>query len=412
MRWYKLFILYILIIMSSHDDKNTEITETTETTDNKHFTIQLNHKYFILSLVELVDTIAKKSNELEDVKNNSNQVKLRHVCGELKSGFTSDKSEFDQARIVKKIYKVITKNITKLYQTPTIDLFSLKDDKGSTVTIIPGLDIKLVVDKFTNEELELFWGHFSMLYIASVEMVTIINNHKKEGKVWDIIPKLKEKVIKVGITRNGKMFNPYIGIMRDNDTYDVGKMFENVDKLETPEGLSLETIFKYTGIDKMVDPSQIQDQLQNIKPEEISDATRQITKLLGAENDKDINEVCGTLVEGIVDDLRQNKGGLKGMFETAKSVTEKLGSKLDKNKMKKTAQQMTGFLQNGESNLRGMTDDKGNNIGEKIFQSIKLPLQMVQNMDSGKKMNPQDFQNMMKSVNDATKVAADLQNKN
>ena len=208
------------------------------------------------------------------------------------------------------------------------------------------------------------------------------------------------------------MFNPYIGIMRDNDTYDVGKMFENVDKLETPEGLSLETIFKYTGIDKMVDPSQIQDQLQNIKPEEISDATRQITKLLGAENDKDINEVCGTLVEGIVDDLRQNKGGLKGMFETAKSVTEKLGSKLDKNKMKKTAQQMTGFLQNGESNLRGMTDDKGNNIGEKIFQSIKLPLQMVQNMDSGKKMNPQDFQNMMKSVNDATKVAADLQNKN
>lgn len=378
---------------------------------NKNIEIQVHHKYFTASLVEILDLLLKQSHEIDfdkldvSIKNNvkviKGHTKLRSVCNDLKKGFESSyQSEFDQARIIKKIYRVLTQNLDKLYPEPDKSLFTLKNDKGEIITIFPGLDMALVTNALNDEDTKTLWGHMYMLYISSVGMISAINNHKKEGKVWDIIPKMKEKVTKMGIF--GKSFNPFIGLMQDDTEYDVKTMFDKVDEIKAPSGPSMEDVFKMTGVDKLVDVNQLGEQLKNVKQEDINDATMSIAKLLGAEHDNDVKEVCGTLVEGIVSDLKANpEGGIKSMFETARSVTEKLGPKIDRSKMKKTATKLTTFLKNGESNLKNMKDEMGNPIGEKIMESLKIPLKLAESMEGRGQPALSDYKDLMDQVNNA-----------
>lgn len=377
---------------------------------NKKIEIQVHHKYFTTSLIEILNLLLKQSCEIDfdkldvSVKQNvkviKSHTKLRSVCNELKKGFSSEQCDFDQGRIIKKIYRVLTQNLDKLYPDPDKSLFTLKNDKGETVTIIPGLDMGLVTGSLNEEDTASLWGHMYMLYVSSVAMISAINNHKKEGKVWDVVPKIKEKVTKLGMF--GKSFNPFVGLMNETTEYNVKTMFEKIDDIKAPSGPSMEDIFKMTGVDKLVDVNQLGEQLKNVKQEDINEATASIAKLLGAEHDSDIREVCGTLVEGIVSDLKANPdGGLKGMFETAKSVTEKLGPTIDKAKMKKTASKLTSFLKNGESNLKNMKDDKGNPIGEKIMESLKLPLKLAESMEGKRAPELSDYKELMAQVNSA-----------
>jgi len=269
--------------------------------------------------------------------------------------------------------------------------------KGETVTIIPGLDLGLVVKSLNEDELKILWGHFYMMYISSVNMIAEINNHKKEGKIWEILPKLRDKVIKSGliIGKDKKSFNPFIGLyqMQETGEYDVNKMFTNVEELKTGQsaGMTMEDIFKMTGVDKLVDVGQLNDQLKNCKQEDIDDATENITKLLGAEKDGDVKDVCHTLVTEIVSDLKTN--GLTSMFDTAKSVSQRVGKTMDKNKMRKTANQLNEFMSHGEEKLKGLKNEKGENIGSKIFDSLKIPLQLAQSMGSNS-TNPEQMPNM------------------
>jgi hypothetical protein len=379
----------------------------TDIDDVKQKFQKFNHANFTLSLIELLNLLSNKSLEknLDDDKLGTNilksHLKLRSVCNELKEGFTSDET-YDEGRIIKKVYKVLTQYVDKLYPEPAMDLFSLKNEEGKTVTIIPGLDINLVAKDFTDDEKKILWSHLYMMYISSVEMISVVNGHKKNKVVYKLLGKMRNKVVEMGVLKKDNFFNPFIGVgsSNDMDDYNVETMYENIENVPLSTGPSMEDVIKLSGVDKLVNIDQLNDQLKNIKDEDITSATQSITKLLGAENDSDIGEVCGTLVQGIVADLKANpNGGIKSMFDTAKSVTEKVGGKLDKDKMKKTAMQLGDFLKNGGENLKNMKDDKGNPIGANIMESLKLPLQLVQSMEKGKSIDPSQYMNLMNSIN-------------
>ena len=385
--------------------------------NQKKMNILINNKHFVTSLVEILDLLSNKSNELDlstldldspqNVRLYKDHTRLRKACNVLKYNFTSDDADenFAEGQIIKKVYKTLTTNLSLFFPDSKLELFSLTDKNGAIVTIIPSIDIRLIAKTMNESELNTLWGYLYMLYVSAVGMILEANDHKKEGKVWAIIPQMKEKITQMGIMKDGKIFNPFIGIAQDNEKYDVNTMFQNVEK-SNPTGPSMDDVLKLAGVDKLVDIDHLNDQLKNVKQEDISEATKNITKLLGAENDEDINDVCSTLVEGIVSDLRANPDrGIKNMFETAKSVTEKIGNKLDKSKMEKTAMQLSRFLQNGESNLKNMTDDKGNPIGDKIMKSLEGPLKFAQNFKSnGEPPNLAQYQNLIaqvsKSMND------------
>ena len=365
--------------------------------EKKNLSIAINHKYFTTSFIDFLAYTKSKSNEHVN-KLNKNHLKLRSVCDDLTVGFGEDNKEFDQGRIIKKVYKVLTQNLDKIYPEPDKSIFTMKNTKNEIVTIIPGLDIGLVANMFGVEDVNKVWGNIYLMYISSVGMISTINTHKKDERLSSVIPKLKEKIISMGLlSEESKLFDSYIGTT--NDEYNVKNMFEAVGDFKAPSGPSMEDMFKLAGMDKLVNIDQLNDQLKNIKQDDILEATNSITKLLGAEGDNDIAETCKTLVEGIVNDLRENpSGGIQNMFETAKAVTEKVGSKIDKNKMKKTASQVSNFLKNGEDNLKNLKDEKGNPLGGDLMKSLEGPLKMVAQMQEGKQFNMADFAGLAKQL--------------
>ncbi len=413
------------ISSSSLDNVTDNLQNQNELKENaKKIKIIAHHKYFTASFIEIINILLAKSNEIDleklDQNNKADQklfrghTKLRTVCNELKIGFTNN-DQYDQGRIIKKIYKVITTHINKFYPNPTKELFMLKNEEGATVTIIPGLDMGLIANLMTDEELENLWDYMYMMYISSVSVISLFNEHKK-GKVTDIIPHMKARVLKSGILHKGAgMTNPFIGLASElgsDKQYDVDTMFENVDSIQAPTGDLMDNLFEMSGVEKLVDIKQLNEQLKNVKQEDIEEATKSITKMLGAENDKDVAEVCGTLVGGIVEDLKENADkGIQGMLETAKKVSQTVGQKIDRAKMGKTVDKLASFMKDGESNLKNMKDDKGNPIGEKIMDSLKGPLEMAQKMSKGQNGMP-DFSNMAALLSQVSNIANTMQNKN
>lgn len=416
---------------TSNNDSKINIIDEKSKNNDKNLNIAIYHKFFTESLLEILNVLTTKSEtiNLKSLDQNDKQQKklynghdrLRKACSELKHGFSGNDSDYDQGRIIKKIYRVLTQYLTKLHPVPDKELFSLKNDEGATVTIIPGIDMQIVTKIMSDEEMEKLWDHMYMMYISSVVMITEINKHKRNGTVWEVLPKMRERVIKSGMfSQDSKLFNPFIGIMpetqHDSKTeYDVTTMFESVDKFDTPSGPSLNDMLNMPGMDKMFNVDQLSDQLRNVKPEEIEDATKNITKLLGAEDDPDVKEVCSTLVDGIVEEFKNGEGGIQGMAKIAETVSNKVGKNIDKKKMQKTANQLNMFLKDSEKNLKNMKDGNGNPIGEQIMDTLKGPLAELQKGTNGNgEINMSNMANIFSQVSSAMNLMknSEIQQKN
>lgn len=355
----------------------------------KNLTVAINFQYFTSSMFALLNMLHEKSEEIELINKTENfrnkHLKFRKACAELKNifacgGENNDEIVEKRGMIVKKVYKVITQYLTNLYPEPDVKLFSLLNDKKEKVTIIPGLDIGLVVTLLDEAEMKKLWCNMYTLYICSTTMIHI-NNTERKNKVLELLPKLKEKAKEY--SAEGFMFNPFVGITNDGsnrDDLDVNTMFSGIEQIKQPTSEeAMDNLLKMTGIDKLVDVSKLNEQLKNVSQNDIDDATKNITKLLGAENDEDVNEVCATLVENIVKTLKENpEASIPNMFNIAKQVSNNVSHTLESNKMKKTANQLSHFMKNGEKNLKNLKDDKGNPLGKSVLDSLMLPMQLLQ----------------------------------
>jgi hypothetical protein len=239
-----------------------------DTENNKNFKLYNYQKYFIVSLFEILTMSEKKIVDLKLTTKSSES--FLQACSDLRQGFSSE-SGFDHGRIIKKVYKIITQNLDKLYPDISLDLFSLKNN-GSIITIIPGLNLGFVINKFTKEELDIFMGHFLMLYVSSVEMVNEVNTKKKNSKVLEILPQLKEKISKLGITHDGVIFNPYVGLLKDEEDYNIDHMYKNIENIKQPEGLKITSLLPMLGISESTInniASHIKEQLKDVDEEDI-----------------------------------------------------------------------------------------------------------------------------------------------
>jgi hypothetical protein len=66
--------------------------------------------------------------------------------------------------------------------------------------------------------------------------------------------------------------------------------------------------------------------------------------------------------------------------------------------MKKTAAQVSTFMENGEANLKNLKDEHGNPIGDKLMESLQGPLKMISQMQNGKGVNMSDFAGLAQSL--------------
>lgn len=355
--------------------------------------LQVNLHFFTSSLLALIELVYDKSLnlinletlDLNEDKNKSlhkSHTNFRQTCEEIKKGMSMNNKEFEHTKIIKKIYKTLSQQLDKLIKEPEsdIEIFYQRNNEGKIITVIPGLDMRLVVKHLSEEELSKLWGYLYVVYISAVKVVTECNNHKKEGKTWDSVKVLEDRIKKSGVIwKDNKIFNPYIGLIGDTGC-DINSLYSNID-VSNP--MSTEKFLSNFGIENLLDLDKIKDQLQNIKQEDKDGAIKNIVGLLGADGDKEVTEVCSKLVEGIVDELRTN--GLTSMFDTASAVSSKIAGSLDESKMRKTTAQVMNFIEKGQENLKNMTDKDGNPIDQSIMDKLKIPLHFVKSFQSMKK---------------------------
>ena len=194
--------------------------------NNEQFDLQVNMNFFIKSLNELVNLLFLKSKEenIEILDSNlrlhkckcEQHMKLRESCAILKNGFVEENQTFDKGRIIKKVYKTITEHIDLIYPEKN-DIFFIKDKNNNIITIIPGTDIGLIVNKLTPEENKLLWGHLYMMYISAANMICNVNKQEKIGKIWEIIPKLREKIVEYYQKAINNIPNTFLA--KDYDNY-------------------------------------------------------------------------------------------------------------------------------------------------------------------------------------------------
>ena len=408
----------------SNDPQKSDINKSK--IERKNLITAINLKYFVTSVGAVTDLVTKKSLELEQEKilsiNATDEAqskkmdsflkahaKLRQNCNDIKSGFTAslaqEYSDFDHGKIIKKIYKVLTTNMDKLYPTPDISIFSLTNENKEIVTIIPGINISLIHKHFSDEDLNIMWTHLYMLYISSVGMISVSNDHKK-NKLIKLLPDLQKKVVEFGVLTSGEIFNPFVGVSSMNDgEIDVEQLFAGIDKMDKPQGLSVEDMLGMAGfgnLDGLLDIDKINSELRNIKQEDITTTAQAFTQLLGADPNGGVSEVCGTLIENIVHDLKEKpNAGVKDIFSIAANVGARVGPTVGKQKMKETAGKLNDFLMNGEKNLEKMTDKDGNPIGDKIKGALDGPLKFLRNFQKGmggKQPNPAEMLASMASM--------------
>jgi hypothetical protein len=361
----------------------------------------INHKYFSESLLKLVDLIEDKSKEIIEATKASydsnsqpepdfkktnkykNHQQLQNQCQALRNGFSGKIKDFDQGKVIKKVYKMLTQNMDKFFPDQNLELFQLKEKDGAFVTIIPGVIMNLVVKNASPEFMNQLWGNLYMLYISAANLINYVNKSKKDEKILELIKNMQAKVVEMGIIKQDELFNPFVGLNAETGEYNVEQMFANIENAPEGENMSMDSVLKMSGIDKMFDMKELSKQLKDIKDDEINEATEKITGLLGAKGDNDISEVCHELITNIVHDLKNDQSGNLNMFEIAQSVAKKVGGNMKKDKFSKTANQFNKFMENSQDKLKDLKDDKGNPIGDKFLNGVNIPMQLMQMMSKG-----------------------------
>lgn len=372
------------------------LTNTTDEQKQKSQNILVHSRYFTCSIIEFAELIKLKSynmcanvKDIKDSKTNEmnemseklikSHEKLRNVCDQLIHGLTNVKN-YDIGSIAKKVYKTISSNLEKIHPELSLKLFNMRTSHGKRMTIIPGLDIGLVCSSFDEKELELFWAYFLLIYISSVGMITEINSHRKEGKVWKIIPHLRQIVNKSGILTKGLLFNPYITYNVETQDYSIETLKDSFDKkLPTEENNEPGLL---SGLINNPEITTLFNDLRNLNESNIAEINNSLVSMLGIEDNSDVRDVCETMVTEIVNGFKNNADGslidiLQNCSGIVENMTNKIGSKVDKNKMSKTMSVVTNFI----NNTKVSTDE--NNIAHELLEKLKSPLEMIESMKNG-----------------------------
>jgi hypothetical protein len=342
---------------------------TTHDSTDKNMDFVMNHKYFITGLVSITDMLKEISEKVVNTNNKIRHVKLQICCDKILRQYRGNENILDEGKIIKKIYKTLKANASLLLEKDS-KLFTIRDDNNRIVTVIPGLDIGLVYEHFDNEQRVYFWQFMYLTFISSYKMVTSANKDKiiSDEQVLKDINTIESELRKTGLTINGNIFNPFVGL---NDTDNSDKQF-GIDDLysgvDAPhmEDISIEFVLKQLGITDMIDMDKVNEQLQNITDEDIVELKKNMSNLLGG--DQTVTNTCNTMVDKIVDNIREH--GIHDMMGLVQSMSEDITSTMNKDDLLETGKVMNSFMKDSESKIKDMTDENGNNIGGKLSEMM------------------------------------------
>lgn len=287
---------------------------------------------------------------------------------------------FDYTKFVRKSFNVLkTPEHCKYLLDMDGALFTVRDADNKIVTILPGIDLNVGYVLFTTEQKQLFWQYMHLFACTVFNLIKSANETAfivKYDHVLQTLRTIEKNIATTGIMFNNQIFNPFIGVQNDMEKteYGVNDMFSG-GELPKQQSVSLDTILSMVGIKNLINEEKLQEELKNFSEENSNEATERILDMLGAKDNTEIKDVCNVLIKDIVSNFKEN--GLENFSTTLMKVAENAKTNIDKNKMKKTAEQMQYFMENSKETLKNMKGADGEPIGEQLFKNMAGPLSML-----------------------------------
>lgn len=291
---------------------------------------------------------------------------------------------FDYTRFVKKAFSILRQEDScTLLKEKNPNLFNLRDENNKKITILPGIDLSVGYKTLTEDERTNFWQYMFLFSSSIFNMIKISNPEKfsKYQHVEQTNQFISVHLMKTGVLFNDKIFNPFIGLGEKDGSYELNDMFTQGELPKQPN-VSIESILKMLGVDKMFDEAKLNEELKKINDTQMKEATDGILKLMGAQNNPEVKEVCDLLVQDIVSKLKEGGFSLSNMSDTMFKVAENAKNNIDMNKMKKTISSMQNFMENSQEKFKNMKDENGNPIGEQLMSKMAGPLNMINMMNN------------------------------
>jgi hypothetical protein len=253
------------------------------------------------------------------------------------------------------------------------------------------------VSYLTESELTDLCNYIDTIYLSVVGMLFTVNKRKTDDKDnYEILCKLKEQVLKSSImTDELVLYSSYLGGITNMSEFDISKMFEklNSENIEDVSNMAgIKNIIKMTGIDKMLNFEDVNEQLLGVSAEDIDEATKGISKIFGGAEGSSISNTCSTIAKGFIGSLKTSKPtSFDSLIDTIVSSASNL--KVDTGDFEEMSSHINKMTENTDmmDNIKNMKDEKGNNVGEQMATILEKPMQTLNNIKNGKMPNMSDI---------------------
>jgi hypothetical protein len=357
---------------SNLNDKSISNNKIDQNIVNQKLFINLN--LFSSTIMSMTGRLKEKAEELiNNKKVFENKIpsfnKLIKACTDIVEEYKKEsETELDQPKIIKKVFYTLKDNL-ELLKTKSVNLFTVRNKENKITTIIPGVNISLLIEHLSEEEIKLLWLNIYVLFVTSVDMVysnTEPSKHKKE--ILDTVSYCKTDLGEL----NSIFKNYFLGLQSDNSISLENLMSEDIVIPGTDVKGNLLTSL---GVNKLMDMNNLSDEIKKFTDEDVDETISTITDMFNSGGDNDVKDVCSTMVKTVLDDLKEN--GLNNMFDIASRVTSKLQNKVDVTKMEKTAGLMGNFMQNSNDKIKDLKDENGNPVGGQLLSQFETMMNMA-----------------------------------
>ncbi len=355
----------------STQNNNTQDVKQDDKAEQTNKMIYIYQNLFVSSVLSIVDSVKKISLENKDnipaEKKNAHE-NLRKTCEDIVNQYKNQTSDVDQVKIIKKVFKVLTQH-KELVKNHDYGLFTVRTPEGKIMTLIPGLNVNLVVPFLTDEQKNELWENVESMFVTSVKMVYLMTDESRHSKdVLELVAEFEKKIVKKFQNNFFMGLNAKEG---GENTVSMDQLMSNDIVIPGTEAKS--GILGSLGVDKLMDVNNLTNEIKKFDENDINDTISTLTSMLG--NDNDIKDVCSTMVKSVLDDIKTN--GIENMFSIAERVSGKIGNKIDPEKMAKTASGMNNLIKNNSDKLKDMKDENGNPIGEDFLKQFEGTFNMA-----------------------------------
>ena len=335
----------------------------------------------VVTIVNLLKTVSEKNKDKIPSEKQPSFDKMLKTCDDILKQYknteektdTNDKNDkndknndVDQVRVIKKAFKVLKDNHI-LIKTHDCTLFTVRTPEGKIMTIIPGLNINLVLPLLDEAEQTELWDSIESMFVTSVKMVYMMTDPSRHNKeVSQIVSELEQKSLK-------KLNNFFMGLNLNNSEENLSMEQLMSNDIVIPGTEANSGLLGKIGVDKLMDVGNLTNEIKKFDDNDINETINTLTSLLG--NDNDIKDVCSTMVKSVLEDIKTN--GIENMFSIAERVSGKLNDKIDPSKMAKTAHGMNDLIKNNSDKFNDLKDEKGNPIGADFLKQFQSTLNMA-----------------------------------